>query len=112
MNIRQGRSSYYLTQCGFNIAKIIVDDVIYNKDDSFEYVEGDHIFSVVPKGILKRFVKNPKIATEVKELIKAGKYKNPIYYKQDKGIKRRIFMRLRDINYYRKYKNNPFADTE
>ena len=112
VNIRQGRSSYYLTQCGFNIAKIIVDDVIYNKDDSFEYVEGDHIFSVVPKGILKRFVKNPKIATEVKELIKAGKYKNPIYYKQDKGIKRRIFMRLRDINYYRKYKNNPFADTE
>lgn len=110
VNIRQGRSSYYITQCGFNLAKMIVDDVIYNKDDAFEYVKGDHIFAVIPKGVLTRYVSNPEIAEEVKQLIKAGKYENPIYYPADKGFKRRIMMRLRDINYFRKYKNNPLHE--
>ena len=86
------------------------DDVIYNKDDAFEYVKGDHIFAVIPKGVLTRYVSNPEIAEEVKQLIKAGKYENPIYYPADKGFKRRIIMRLRDINYFRKYKNNPLHE--
>lgn len=107
VNIRQGRSSYYLTQSGYNIAKIIVDDVIYKKDKPFAYVKSDHLFSVVPKGVLKRYISNPEIAAEVKTLIKEGKYKNPIFYKPDKGIKRKLFMLLRQINYFRKYKNNP-----
>ena len=107
VNIRQGRSSYYLTQSGYNIAKIIVDDVIYNKEKPFSYVKSDHLFAVIPKGVLKRYVSNPEIAAEVKELLKAGKYKNPIFYKGDKGIKRRLFMFLRQVNYFRKYKNNP-----
>ena len=106
VNIRQGRSSYYLTQSGYNIAKIIVDDVIYQKDKEFSYVKGDHIFAVIPKGVLKRYVSNPKIAKEVRQLIKEGKYKNPIFYKPDKGLKRKFLMLLRQINYFRKYKNN------
>src|SRR5699024_2005639 len=91
VNIRQGRSSYYLTQCGYNIAKIIVDDVIYHKEKEFDYVEGENLFAVVPKTVIK-------------------KYKSPIFYKADKGLKRRIFMMLRQINYFRKYKNNPLKD--
>jgi len=112
VNIRQGRSSYYLTQSGYNIAKIIVDDVIYKKDKTFSYVKGDHLFAVIPKGVLKRFVSDPKIAEEVRELIADGKYKSPIFYKPDKGIKRRLFMFLRQVNYFRKYKNNPLAEAE
>ncbi len=110
VNIRQGRSSYYLTQSGYNIAKIIVDDVIYKKDKEFHYVKGDHIFAVIPKGVLKRYVSNPKIAEEVRQLIKDGKYKNPIFYKPDKGLKRKFLMLLRQINYFRKYKNNQIED--
>ena len=110
VNLRQGRSSYYLTQSGYNIAKTIVDDVIYKKDKEFSYVEGDHLFAVIPKGVLKRYVKDPKIAEEVRQLIKEGKYKNPIFYRPDKGLKRRFRMLLRQINYFRKYKKDPFAE--
>src|SRR5690625_1161308 len=31
VNIRQGRSSYYITQCGHNMAKFFVDDLIHKK---------------------------------------------------------------------------------
>ena len=107
VNIRQGRSTYYLTQCGYNIAKTIVDDVIYKKDKEYTYVNSDHLFSVVPRGVLKRYVLDPEIAKEVKKLIKEKKYKNPIFYKSDWGLKRNFRMLLRQINYFRKYKNNP-----
>lgn len=105
VNIRQGRSSYYLTQCGYNIAKVLVDDVIYHKEKDLSYVKGDHLFAVIPKGVLKRHVSNPKVAEEVRTLIKEGKYKNPLFYKADKGLKRKGFMTLRQINYFKKYKN-------
>lgn len=107
VNIRQGRSSYYLTQCGYNIAKMIVDDVIYHKEKEFQYVEGENLFAVVPKAVIKKYTANPEIREEAIDLINRGKYNNPIFYKPDKGLKRRGFMMLRQINYFRKYKNNP-----
>jgi len=110
VNIRQGRSSYYLTQCGYNIAKVIVDDVIYHKEKEFEYVEGENLFAVVPKAIIKKYTADPKIKEEAKDLIARGKYNSPIFYKADKGLKRRAFMMLRQINYFRKYKNNPLKN--
>src|SRR5699024_5129461 len=110
VNIRQGRSSYYLTQCGYNIAKIIVDDVIYHKEKEFDYVGGENLFAVILKAVIKNYTKDPLIKEEVKDLISRGKYNNTIVYKADKGLKRRIFKTLRQTNYFRKYKNNPLKD--
>lgn len=110
VNVRQGRSSYYLTQHGHNIAKIIVDDVIYQSEKKLTYVKGDNLFSVVPKGVLKKYVKNPEIVAEINTLIGDGHYHNPIFYKGDKGIRRRLFMMLRQVNYYRKYETNPLLE--
>lgn len=106
VNIRQGRSSYYITSCGHNMAKNLVDDVIYGKQKPLTLLDDKFLFTVVPKIVLKKFVTNPKVQKEIRTLLRAGKYANPLFYKQDRHWKRKIYLLLRQINYYRKYKNH------
>jgi len=106
VNIRQGRSSYYTTACGHNMARYLVDDVIYAKEKPLTLLNDQFLFTVVPKIVLKKFVLNKAIQEEVRQLIKEGKYGNPLFYKKDKHVKRKLYLFLRQINYYKKYRNN------
>ncbi len=53
MNIRQGRSNMYTLASGMNIAKLIVDDYIYDKDDKFFIANKPFTVSIVPRCLLK-----------------------------------------------------------
>ncbi len=106
VNIRQGRSSYYITALGHNMAEYIVDDVIYKKEKPLTLLDKDFLFTVVPKIVLRKFVENKDIRAEVNCLIKEGKYGNPLFYKNDHSIKRKLYLFARQLNYYRKYRNN------
>ena len=106
VNIRQGRSSYYITACGHNMAKYLVDDVIHGQQKELTLLNENFLFTVVPKIVLKKFVKNPKVLKDVKKLLRAGKYGNPLFYKKDRHFKRKIYLFLRQVNYYQKYKNS------
>ncbi|MBY7141522.1 carboxylate--amine ligase [Virgibacillus sp. NKC19-3] len=106
VNIRQGRSSYYVTALGHNMATYIVDDSIYRKEKPLTYLNEEHLFTVVPKIVLRKFVRNEKVLADVKQLIRQGKWGNPLFYKKDRNLKRKLYLFIRQINYYRKYKNN------
>jgi D-aspartate ligase len=109
VNIRQGRSSYYTTANGHNMARYLVDDVIRGQEKELTYLNTEFLFTVVPKIVLKTFVDNPEINEEVRRLLRAGKWGNPLFYKGDKHRKRPFYMLARQINYYRKYKNNQWS---
>lgn len=106
VNIRQGRSSYYTTACGHNMAKYIVDDVIYGKEKELTYLNTEYLFTVVPKIVLNKFVDNQQVNQECRRLIREGKCGNPMFYKGDSNFKRKFYLVARQFNYYRKYKNN------
>lgn len=106
VNIRQGRSSYYVTALGHNMAEYIVDDVIHHQDKALTYINEEYLFTVVPKIVLNNFVEDAQVKADVKRLIKAKKWGNPLFYKKDKSWKRKFYLMLRQFNYYRKYKNN------
>lgn len=106
VNIRQGRSSYYVTFCGHNMARYLVDDLIYGKEKELTYLDEHFLFTVVPKYVLKNFVEDSKIREEIKGLIKEGKYGNPLFYKSDTHLKRKFYMVARQLNYIKKYRNN------
>ena len=57
INIRQGRSNYYTLASGTNLAKLIVDDYVYNKDSEFFIANKEFVASIVPKSVLKRNLK-------------------------------------------------------
>lgn len=106
VNIRQGRSSYYTTALGHNMARYFVDDVIYHKEKELTMLNEHYLFTVVPKIVLKKFVDNKEIQMEVRQLLKEGKWGNPLFYKKDKHLTRKLFLLARQFNYYKKYKNN------
>ena len=64
------------------------------------------MFSVVPKIVLKKFVADPTVQSDIQRLIRERKMVNPLFYKQDKHFKRKIYLFIRQINYYKKYKEN------
>lgn len=106
VNIRQGRSSYYVTALGHNMAEYLVDDCINEKEKELTYLNKEYLFTVVPKIVLRNFVENDDVMYDVNRLIKQGKWGNPLFYKNDYHLKRKLYLFVRQINYYRKYKNN------
>lgn len=106
VNIRQGRSSYYVTALGHNMASYFVDDLIYHVEKPVTYLNEEFLFTVVPKIVLKKFVDNKAVQRDIKDLLKKGKYGNPLFYKKDTHLKRKLYLFARQLNYYKKYKNN------
>lgn len=106
INSRQARSSYYLTACGFNLAKYLVDDLIYNKDKKYYLIDNEVCLSFVPFSIIKKYINNINYKNEVKKLKKEGLLIDPMRYKKDLSFKRRKYLFLRKINYIKKYKNS------
>ncbi|WP_261624741.1 carboxylate--amine ligase [Nesterenkonia marinintestina] len=105
-NTRQGRSSYYATQLGHNLARHLVDDVVHGRRGELTYAEGEVLFTVVPRYILRRYVQNPRMAADVRRLIRSGRWSNPLWYRGDWHLKRRAFLLMRGYRYAKKYRES------
>lgn len=103
-NLRQGRSSYFVTASGYNLAKWLVDDIINEEDMPLTIVKEKYLWYQVPKGILYKYIKNDEALAQVKELIKQGKSTNSLFYKNDLCFKRYIKLKIYMLNHFRKYK--------
>lgn len=108
INPRQSRSGYYLTACGYNLIKYLIDDLIYDKKIDFKIIKEKYVLSFVPKTVIKKYIKNEKLKKEINRLIKNKKIVNPIDYKKDKNIKRKLYIFYRNLNYIKKYKRYEF----
>ena len=106
INARQGRCSYYLTPLGCNLIKIMVDDVIKNKDIEKKVLTEKVLLTFVPKGIIKKYCTNKKLKKEALKLWKKGNFVKPMDCKLDKNFKRFLMLRKRWLHYYNEYKNS------
>lgn len=105
INARQGRSSYYVTAAGYNLVKLVVDDLIYHKEMPFTIANKQILLTYVPKGIIKKYVVNEQFKEKALELYKEHKVFNPLIYKKDLPLKRIIFLIRKNFKYYKDYKN-------
>ena len=46
--MRQGRSNYYVTGAGYNLAKYVVEDYIYNKEHDYLVADNINLWTVIP----------------------------------------------------------------
>lgn len=104
INIRQGRSHYRITGGGNNIAKLMVEDFLYHNEIEEQIVTEPFFWHVVPLGVVYKYVKDQDKLAKVKELVKQGKYCHSLYYKKDMGFRRWLYLKLRDLNQFKKYK--------
>lgn len=94
INTRLGRSNYYVTASGFNTVKWIVEDLIRGKQFTGEPVIADNtdcLYTVVPKSILKKYIRDDALRAEMLSLYARGKAVNPIDYKPETKFLRRIY---------------------
>jgi D-aspartate ligase len=105
INVRQGRSNFYVTGAGYNLAKYITEDYIYNKDLGFTIANNEHLWSMIPIKIAYEYVSNEDYIKKMKKLIKDKKFVNPLYYRGDNKIKRILRLKNADKKQFSKYKN-------
>jgi len=104
INTRQGRSNYYVTGSGANIAQYVVEDCIFQHPIDFRTVDTESLWMVVPKGVAFRYIKPEEYRRKMKELIAAGKLVNPLYYEPDNALKRRLHLLKSQMGHYIKYR--------
>lgn len=104
MNPRQGRSSFFVTASGYNLAKWLVDDVVEHKDMPLTIADTQHLWMIAPAGIIKKYLKDPELLAEAKALIKAGKSSHQLFCKEDVTPRRAVWYVKNQLNNYRKYK--------
>lgn len=105
INLRQGRSNYYVTSSGFNIAKYIIEDYVLCRDIPFEEAKEPHFWHYVPKGVVWRHA-NSKVIGEAKALVKAKKSASSMWYRYDviRNPMRIIYLVEHGRRFYKKYK--------
>ncbi len=91
INCRQGRSNYYVTGAGYNIARYLVEDCLEGKDLPFTVADNPSLWRVVPKRVTRDYIRSEYHA-EMDRLEQAGKVSNSLVYKHDRGLIRRVWV--------------------
>ena len=89
INCRQGRSNYYVTGAGYNLAKYLVEDRIEGRPCELTVTKNRHLWWVIPKQVAYDYV-NPKYHEEMRALDQAGASVNPLFYGPDNGLMHKL----------------------
>lgn len=104
INTRQGRSNFYVTGAGANIAKCVVEDYVLDQQLQSKVVTEESLWWVVPKGVAYTYIKQKEYKEQMKALVAAGKAVNPLLYKPDNGLKRKLKLFKNLMGHHIKYK--------
>lgn len=110
INVRLGRSNYYVTAAGNNVAEYIVRDYLeggFTDKDGCKISESEVYWRYIPDKIVYKY-SSPELAARVKKLIKEGRAFSSMRYKPDlKGNPRRLLFVMmheyRHIGKFNKY---------
>ncbi len=109
INCRQGRSNYYVTGAGHNIARMVVEDRVEGKDLPFQMTKNRSLWRMVPRQVAFRFTPK-KYHEEMRALIRAGADSHSLVCPADASLKRRLRVwknHLGNIKRFHRYNKVP-----
>lgn len=104
INTRQGRSNYYVTNAGANIARLLVEDYIENKELEETIVTEKSLWMVIPLKVALTYIKPAMYKKEIALLLRQGKMVNPLFYSADNGLKRKMKLYKSMFGHFYKFK--------
>ena len=104
INCRQGRSNFYVTGAGYNIARYLVKDLVEGEELPFEIADKESLWHVVPKKVCFDYIV-PAYHGAMKAQISGGRACNPLFYKVDGGFMRRLRMLKNQLGHFKKYRD-------
>ena len=87
INTRQGRSNYYVTGSGHNIAQYLVGDLIEGRDIPPAITSNRSIWRMIPRGLAYRYIPR-RYHDEMRALFKSGADHHSMEYRPDYTLKR------------------------
>ena len=103
INCRQGRSNYYVTGAGYNIAKLVVEDRLEKKDLPFIITKNRSLWRVVPQKVAYDYTP-AKYHEEMRALIRAGAVSNSLFYRPDRAPARMLRLWKNQLGHFYKFK--------
>lgn len=104
LNTRQGRSNFYVTASGYNIATYVADDYIYGKKHELVLAKNEYLWLVVPKKVAFTYVKSEGSKNKMRKLIREGKWVNPVFFKGDLSPQRLYRIARTHFGHFEKFK--------
>lgn len=108
INIRQGRSSFYTTLNGYNLATYLVEDYINQSDAPTVYANQDpskHVLWLgVPKQLFLNYAADNESKQTAKKLIHEHRYGTTLEYKKDLSLKRWVLLKYISYIYVKRFK--------
>ena len=103
INCRQGRSNYYVTGAGYNIAKLLVEDRVEGKELPFVLADNPSLWRVVPRKVAFAYIVSD-YHQEMKQLMHQGREVRPLFYDKDKPLMRTLRMEKNLLGHFKKFK--------
>jgi len=102
INARQGRSNYYVTGSGYNLAEYIVKEYVEKKEVEYTIAQNKILWIVIPAVLALIYINPNKYKKEMLSLILKGKMINPVFNIHDMGFVRFLRFFKTHISHFRK----------
>lgn len=105
INPRQGRSSYFSTASGKNLARYLVRDAVYGEDHPVDIatLDDEVLWTMIPLLIIREYVTDPKALARAERLIREGKVSMSYWSKDDRSLLRYASYRMNQRHYRQQY---------
>lgn len=105
INLRQGRSSYFVTLNGFNLGRYFVEDLIEKTDFNGETLigRGNKLWMEIPRRIFRDYVAEGAEKQRGIEMITRGDWGTTLEYRKDRNLLRWAMIRHMFSIYSKRY---------